>query len=1243
MITAKRIFYSATLLLAGVMLAATIAYLLVDDETLVAWIAESTEKAAGINIYYQAPVKLTRTLSPTLTVSELSVGDPATGYLVQTSSLEVQISLLPLILGRLDIPRLWLGDTRIELSAAAASGKKAIAPSADEQHSMPPMPKLRDLQIPSLQVVSGQGEMRLPTLDVEQLTISLEGDTDRLQLAAQIDMADEPVTIEANVPQFHDGLNARSLSFSASARSAVASLVAKGQLNFAKPQFILDGNLSVQASDLKRLPTVIQNLQAPGTVTAQAQLAGTIDQLALSNLRVQWQGPAQSSLEIRGRIDDVDDFTGVALEVSGQLGESPWLAALLPDSVGTIKYAELSGQISGAGRQLQIRDFSLTARDANELDVALSGRLDLAVTQDKAKPKNLDLKLAFSAPTTRAARVLLFDDIAELGAIEGKADIVSENGHPAFENIVLSAHDAEGIDVDLKGRIAEFPLDPAPNRGYDLDVSMQATQASLMADRLGLELPLAGPADVRYRIEGDTQALRLEQVKLTVGKKNVLQLSAEGQVHFRNWDAPDPLRMINLGLQMHSRDTRQLAKLLGTELPELGALTAEARLQTVSNRHRVTGFRLRTNKGAPLAVTLSGAAHQVVLLPKPAIKEIALRASASTTDVTRLNTLFGWQDAIPAIGAAKATARLSGNDQRLSVSHVSISAGTPDILLVETKGRLGTLAAKNNWRPQNADLSLRANADGSKALAELLGFDLPELGPLAASAKIRGKGKRLALESGQLVVGDVRRPAIEAGGFVADLFGAGKTRWDIFLDLNEHQFAAFADKHKLPGLGALRGTLQISNSDGNLGIDRLSLKSTGTELLTLDIAGQYGDFSKPDSLSLTGKLKARDMMTLGALFDQDWPAVGPVSVDTRVSKSGEQTAFYTRMAVDEFELDADMVADLRAEPARLSGNIKARNAFILQFAEPTAENVEQKRASKEPFFSREPITFDWLNKVDLDLSVDVESFDPELARGESAQARIKLQSGRLSVAPATIEYPKGRLELDLRVEAQDRPTISFKAFGESLDPWRSLYMEEAKKELDADLDIDIGLSLSGESAHELAASAQGNIFLELKNGKIRRELIDLVFVDIVGWIWGKTRHEKFYDIACGVADYRIDQGVVTTEAFLLDASHLTVSGNGTIDLGQEQVDYVFLPKKKSRIISRADPVRVTGALNDPSVKVIPWRSAASTYGTLWFAPYIFVGVAAVDFLAGAINKGSKVSPCQEYEKKLAARREVAAP
>jgi hypothetical protein len=359
---------------------------------------------------------------------------------------------------------------------------------------------------------------------------------------------------------------------------------------------------------------------------------------------------------------------------------------------------------------------------------------------------------------------------------------------------------------------------------------------------------------------------------------------------------------------LHSRNTLTLARLLDTELPELGALSAKARLQTISNRHRITDFKLQTAKTAPVTVSLSGAADQLVLLPELAVEDIALSASASTADLTRLNTLFGWQNRIPAIGAAKARAKLSGNNKRLSISDVSISAGTPDVLLIETRGHLGTLAAPNDWQPQTTDLSLQASATGSKAFAKLLGYRVPELGPITASAKIGGKDGRLGLENGQLMIGNTRAPV-----------------------------------------------------------------------------------------------------------------------------------------ADSFALDADLFAVLDAEPPQLSGKLRARNAFNPYTAERTVQNVKQKRESKGPVFSNEPMTFDWLNKVDLDLSLIVDSFNSKLAHAKSAQAQITQKSGRLAVSPATIKYPSGELELDLRIEARDRPRINFRAFGERLDPWQSLYIETSAR------------------------------------------------------------------------------------------------------------------------------------------------------------------------------------------------------
>ena len=53
---------------------------------------------------------------------------------------------------------------------------------------------------------------------------------------------------------------------------------------------------------------------------------------------------------------------------------------------------------------------------------------------------------------------------------------------------------------------------------------------------------------------------------------------------------------------------------------------------------------------------------------------------------------------------------------------------------------------------------------------------------------------------------------------------------------------------------------------------------------------------------------------------------------------------------------------------------------------------------------------------------------------------------------------------------------------------------------------------------------------------------------------------------------------------------------------------------------------------EPDVQVIPAKSAALTFGTLVFAPYVFAGVSATDFLMSKLGKSGTNKPCAMYEK-----------
>jgi hypothetical protein len=269
------------------------------------------------------------------------------------------------------------------------------------------------------------------------------------------------------------------------------------------------------------------------------------------------------------------------------------------------------------------------------------------------------------------------------------------------------------------------------------------------------------------------------------------------------------------------------------------------------------------------------------------------------------------------------------------------------------------------------------------------------------------------------------------------------------------------------------------------------------------------------------------------------------------------------------------------------------------------------------------------------IAIEVESFAQESFLADSAQFRLEVNSGLLSIRPARLVYPKGKLDLDLQLDGRDHPRLTFKAFGEHLNPWQALDIQEYKEEFEAEMNVDVSLNTSGVSPHELASNSQGSIYITVQNGKIRAALIDLIFADIVGWAWRKATNKRYYDIDCGVADYSIEEGVISTKAFILDTKEIAITGGGTIDLGREEIEYVLLPKKKSRIIRKADPVKIKGPLNDPKVKAIPWKSAGTTVakiGGIIFAPYIFVPLTAADYLAGNLKSKDGKSPCLEYQK-----------
>ena len=115
--------------------------------------------------------------------------------------------------------------------------------------------------------------------------------------------------------------------------------------------------------------------------------------------------------------------------------------------------------------------------------------------------------------------------------------------------------------------------------------------------------------------------------------------------------------------------------------------------------------------------------------------------------------------------------------------------------------------------------------------------------------------------------------------------------------------------------------------------------------------------------------------------------------------------------------------------------------------------------------------------------------------------------------------------------------------------------------------------------------------------------------------------------------FTANDGEITSKLLLADGTNMSVGGRVDLNLHDETLNAVLLPRQKGRLFSTITPVELSGPIRDPDVLAIPTQAAAQTIGMLALSPTLYLSTRMLETIWSKIRSGGNIGEgCTNIEK-----------
>ncbi|HZP11950.1 MAG TPA: AsmA family protein [Nevskiaceae bacterium] len=427
---------------------------------------------------------------------------------------------------------------------------------------------------------------------------------------------------------------------------------------------------------------------------------------------------------------------------------------------------------------------------------------------------------------------------------------------------------------------------------------------------------------------------------------------------------------------------------------------------------------------------------------------------------------------------------------------------------------------------------------------------------------------------------------------------------NLKLDVDASGQAVPAGKQNI----ALTGDLDLDQAKGTMKFGDVKLQIAGLTLTTsIDGKNMNGDNATYTGTLHVAEFNPRsvlDAMKIKIPDPADGSALKSASFDANLNATSKSASLSdVRIKLDQSNLTGRIdVRDFETSALEFALKLDGIDADRYLAKKPEKGSKEAESPEAKASFNQTEIPAKSLDGINAAGSLDIGSLKLDGLRLTDAAMKIALAKGKPKTDAITAKLYGGTLESHSELTPSDPPRIASKASIANINMGPLLKDMLGKEYLTGTGDLNFDISSAGRTVGDVRKALDGEIGFNLAHGQVRGINVGKLLRQAQSLMQGQVLNAaadqgESTDFAELKGHGRIVNGVLTTDTLSAANPGFRFSGEGSIDIGNEQINYLIKPtivettegaggaKGLDQLKGLTIPIRVTGSFNDPKYTI----------------------------------------------------------